>query len=61
MKKLIFLFLLFGCAGETTSIHRCDSKLGYEKDSCLRTYHTYIRHRDYVMFRGGGKTFLRAY
>ncbi len=57
----MLLFLLVGCAGFTTSKHRCDNKVGLEKEACLESYNNYVRHMDYVHFRGGvGRDYFRS-
>jgi len=53
MKYLILFLLLTSCANWTTSKHRCDNKVGIEKEACLESYDNYVRHRDYRHFRGG--------
>jgi hypothetical protein len=52
--KYLFLLLLVGCSGFTTSKHRCDNKIGLEKEACMESYKNYVRHIKYMDFRGGG-------
>jgi len=54
MKYFIILLLLASCSTITTSKHRCDNKVGVEKEMCLESYENYVRHLDYRRFRGGG-------
>lgn len=61
MMKYLILLLLTGCAGFTTSVHRCDYKVGLEKESCIESYRNYSRHINYREFRGGrGRHYFRS-
>lgn len=53
MKFLLLFLLLSSCAEFTTSIHRCDNKVGPEKEACIEAYKNHDRHMRYMDFRGG--------
>ena len=58
MKYLLLMILIVSCTTFTTSKHRCDNKVGLDKEVCIEHYNNYVKHRDYMKFRGNRNHYL---